>query len=549
MQSVEISYSKGKQALDRIMSGTGNPEDQELLMDLFTQTETILDRSSFITASSQEQLILMVNAASDISVQVDVGQVIQVVIMQLARLLVFNSCQVELIENTTPQVWSTISYQCSQHAVTVFDTRLSFHKQKDILHKLDSSPFIHLKLIDKDLSSDIKAIMMANKINEVLILPVKRKNHLTGLVALTRKTGVGNFQQDEIFIGRHLVNQAAISIEVARLLQDAWQRTEELEAVYRASLSLTSHLKLSDVLDSILISSMVIMKDAQIGQIFLIQNNEIHFGASLHRDGSRPRCDHSLRKDDLTEAVLQDGNIVVIPNASDQSPVSHCFQLNQTYGAFLGLPLKINNRILGTMNLAFSHPRSFAESELRALRLLSDQAAIAIENAHLHDTVSQQAFTDSLTILPNRRAFDQRIGEEFKRAKRYYRPFVLLMVDLNGFKSVNDTYGHLIGDRALQMAAKYFSTEIRDTDLVARYGGDEFAIILPETSEEQALIIAERIRAGIGNLPIFVNDGEKVYIGLSYGMAIFSGTVNSVDEIIKLADQALYANKKLQGKE
>ena len=166
-------------------------------------------------------------------------------------------------------------------------------------------------------------------------------------------------------------------------------------------------------------------------------------------------------------------------------------------GSIVGLPLKFGERVVGVMNVANRHPHAFSESALRVLRLLGDQAAIAIENARLHNLVIEQARTDITTGLSNRRALDQRIEEEVQRASRYNRPFALIMMDLDNFKQVNDTFGHPVGDRVLRQIAELIGALVRETDFLARFGGDEFALVLAETDRAAGQQMVRRIHAAV----------------------------------------------------
>ena len=142
-------------------------------------------------------------------------------------------------------------------------------------------------------------------------------------------------------------------------------------------------------------------------------------------------------------------------------------------GSIIGIPLKINENIVGVMNLSRSTRGGFSTSELRLLELLSDQAAVAISNASLHQIISRQAYSDTVTGLPNRWALDQRLDQEVLNSRRTGNSFAVIMMDLDGFKIVNDTHGHVVGDQVLRTVFNYMATGLRATDFLARYGGDE----------------------------------------------------------------------------
>ncbi|HSB70113.1 MAG TPA: diguanylate cyclase [Candidatus Methylomirabilis sp.] len=150
---------------------------------------------------------------------------------------------------------------------------------------------------------------------------------------------------------------------------------------------------------------------------------------------------------------------------------------------------------------------------------------------------------DPLTGLYNYRVFHSRLAEEEERSRRYAHPFSLLMLDIDHFKTINDTHGHLAGDEALRAVAGLIRQEVRPVDLVTRYGGEEFALILPETSSAGALATAERIREIIAAHPIFLTSGQAVTLTASIGVATYPEAAGSAERLISAADQALYRAK------
>ena len=155
--------------------------------------------------------------------------------------------------------------------------------------------------------------------------------------------------------------------------------------------------------------------------------------------------------------------------------------------------------------------------------------------------------TDELTGLNNRRHFFQRLEEELPRAKRYGHDISCIMLDIDHFKQVNDTYGHLTGDKVLMTLALLFATGFRETDVVARYGGEEIIILLPETDVEQARGVAEKIRAMVEEQDMTDDEGRTIRITASLGVAGLSperlGSVSDPDALVKCADEALYRAK------
>jgi diguanylate cyclase (GGDEF)-like protein len=187
--------------------------------------------------------------------------------------------------------------------------------------------------------------------------------------------------------------------------------------------------------------------------------------------------------------------------------------------------------------------RALNPDELNTIRLLAGQAGIAVENARLYETTERLSRTDGLTLLYNHRFFQERIREEFKRSDRFRQTLALLMIDVDDFKRINDTFGHQAGDRVLRRIARVLRESLRAVDVAARYGGDEFAIILPDTDLREASEVAERLRRSVEKHPFFVG-GTSVTLTLSLGAAarLPQSPVLS-EELIKMADHALFQAK------
>ena len=169
--------------------------------------------------------------------------------------------------------------------------------------------------------------------------------------------------------------------------------------------------------------------------------------------------------------------------------------------------------------------------------------AMAEKLAQSQTLLREMSTRDSLTGLINYREFHRQLAEEAERSRRYGRPFSLLMLDIDYFKTINDTYGHLGGDKALRALAALIRGEVRPTDIVARYGGEEFVLVLPETAGPGALTLAERLRARVAGHVIAVTADQTISLTVSIGLASFPNETDSVQKLLSAADQALYAAK------
>jgi diguanylate cyclase (GGDEF)-like protein len=320
------------------------------------------------------------------------------------------------------------------------------------------------------------------------------------------------------------------------------QQAEELDALKNLSLNLTSSLDLQTVLDAVVSEAMRLVKDARTAHIFLFTDGKLEFGAALNYDGMRDQPVSMPRKDGLTYAVASGGKQIVVEDMKQH--LLYQSAPSDWYGSIIGIPLKINKKVVGVMNLSRSTVGGFIPAELRLLSLLADQAAVAISNASLHKMVTEQANSDTVTGLPNRRAMDERLEEEVRYARRTNSQFALIMMDLDGFKAVNDTYGHAVGDDVLRSAFTYLARGMRTTDFLARYGGDELTLILHQADLDTARVVTDKIlektKEYVYNLP----GKRKLRISVSGGIAIYPLHSQSGADLLRAADAALYHAKK-----
>jgi diguanylate cyclase (GGDEF)-like protein len=216
-------------------------------------------------------------------------------------------------------------------------------------------------------------------------------------------------------------------------------------------------------------------------------------------------------------------------------------------GAVMAFPLGCRGRRVGALvaldRAASSREPRLAPGMLRAVRVLLEPAAVALDNALLLKRAEALSVTDDLTRLYNSRYMNQVLRKETKRASRSGRPLSLLFIDLDGFKAVNDTHGHLFGSRALVEAAAVIRGSARETDVVARFGGDEFALILPDTGGDGAYSVGERIRERICAHRFLVGDGLDIHLTASVGVATLPDVAASAEELVQAADKAMYQVK------
>ena len=248
----------------------------------------------------------------------------------------------------------------------------------------------------------------------------------------------------------------------------------------------------------------------------------------------------------IAGVVLERGEPLLVRDLREQAWVAERAHGNAHSHSFISFPLLSGGKRLGVINLTDrAGDQSFTASDLDWLKLFAPYAAAALEKIDLHEKAQRfqlLAITDPLTGLLNRRYLEERFTQEIERSKRYQFPLSFVMMDIDSFKSFNDTFGHQAGDEVLRETAHCIRRSLRNFDVAARYGGEEFIVVLPETDVTSAMILAERLRKAVEQH--FMGERSRHPVTVSIGVSSLSKTLQNRHQVIRAADQALYAAKK-----
>lgn len=352
------------------------------------------------------------------------------------------------------------------------------------------------------------------------------------------------FQPEEISIGEQAASLIALALEKFQAVEAASKRAEESETLRRASAAVVETLRSNEAVGRILEQlSLVLPYDS--ASVQLLRENELEIVGGRGWDKETMKQVMGLRfpvpGNNPNSVVIETGKSYILNNPREaykefeEKPHSHI-------RSWLGVPLVVRGQTIGLLAIDSAQPNRFTNEDVKMATAFADQVAIALENARLYEEAQNMALTDALTGLYNRRGLFEIGRLEFSRARRNSRPFAALMADIDHFKRVNDLYGHAIGDQALQVLARHLNNITRDVDIVGRYGGEEFVVLLSETPLEAARDIAERLRAAIETSPIATDSGN-LRLTISVGVAASSNETPDLETLIARADQALYVAK------
>lgn len=332
-------------------------------------------------------------------------------------------------------------------------------------------------------------------------------------------------------------------VERERLLKAEREQRLLAGTLAEVTLALASRTSLEEVLDEILrqaqrlvphsASSIALQEDGQ----FSVARSRGH-GAS---HSTPPRGEMQSLSDRALELDVVESRRPRVVHDMDPEPPGQAAEDPHRAKSRIAIPICLQDRVLGLLRLDSHTPGNFTDRDVERLRPFANAAAIALENARLFKEVQRLASIDELTGIHNRRSLFELAERELQRARRFGHPLSAVMLDIDHFKRVNDSYGHIAGDQVLRAVAQHCREAIREVDTLGRYGGEEFVIVLPETELVGARATAERVRCRILDTEIATDQG-RVAITLSLGVATLDQT-DDLDALLKRADQALYGAK------
>lgn len=385
----------------------------------------------------------------------------------------------------------------------------------------------------------------------IMVIPLRAHGRRIGSLNIFRIAAHDDFSREDQTFLQDLADRAALSIDDTKLFELEKQRARELQALNMATTALLSTIDLENLLDQIMESAALAIPAAQQGILYLLNEKENRlevratFGSINPAQVIRDLQEHAERAARETEPMILQtlcGN----PGESEKASAEH-------WSAIIA-PLYLTKpesqprhagnlqQTLGVLALFGPHPGLFTENDLRLLTSFAATATAALQNARLYAEVQRLAITDTVTGQYSRRKFFELGALEMHRFHRFHTPLSAIMLDLDNFKVVNDTYGHAAGDQVLRIVAQRCRATIRVVDILGRYGGDEFVILLPGAEQREALEIAERLRSTVTANPIQTERGAFT-VSISLGIAQASPDMENVSALLGKADTALYQAK------
>jgi diguanylate cyclase (GGDEF)-like protein len=339
-----------------------------------------------------------------------------------------------------------------------------------------------------------------------------------------------------------------LELEVSRLKIHQERQIEKLRSLNVIGRSIAGHLEVQPVLD---LACELMNKDlgCDLASIMLIEGDELVMKAARGIPDEVAKTVRVKLGHGYAGRVAQSGQPLLVTEGTKKPEDTQRIASEERRAryhdtSFAVVPLVLEGKVTGVLNVTNKKGGGLGPEDLEFLETVAAYAAVAIENARLHERAQLLAATDGLTELYNHRHFQERLAEEVERWRRYWvKGVALIMLDLDRFKRFNDTYGHRAGDAVLREAAKRLRRQARKVDVCCRYGGEEFAVILPEVGPEGAMTFANRVREAISNTQFEVREGLMIDITVSIGVACCPEDAMDPAELVEAADRALFASK------
>jgi len=387
-----------------------------------------------------------------------------------------------------------------------------------------------------DITKDQRYVATAEKTRSELAVPLMVRDAVVGVLdCQSEKTD--HFNQETIDLLTLFSTQASMALQNARLHALERRRALQLETINEIARQTTVVLDLKELLSKV---CSLIQKAFQISHVSVLLKEEDDLVLRAHHGTLTPCIAENgrLPADNGLWSKVLEGNKTLIEN--DVKSLSDYVGFYLETGARMCIPLVSFGQTLGALVLDSNRLNAFHAGEVQPLESVADICATAIQNAHYVEKVKRLAYLDGLTGIFNRRHFELRISEEIERARRFGTGMGVIMVDIDEFKRLNDEFGHLLGDEVLRQVSSIFSQQLRKIDVVCRYGGEEFAILLLQTDPQHALAVAEKLRRLVEGWQF---PGVPRSVTISAGAAAYPDHGLTRDEIVEAADAGLYAAK------
>jgi diguanylate cyclase (GGDEF)-like protein len=387
-----------------------------------------------------------------------------------------------------------------------------------------------------DVSKDPRYVASAVNTRSELAIPLMVRDEVVGVLDC-QSQNLNHFDKETTDLLTLFSTQASMALQNARLYSLERQRAQQLEAINAIAQQTTAVLDLKELLAKLVT---LIQEAFRVSHVSVLLREEEDLVLRAHHGSLTLRVMEGGRMPanaGLCGTALSTGTTVI---EDDVRSVPEYVGFYLETASRMCIPLVSFGQTLGALVLDSSEPRAFRSADVQPLESVADICATAIQNANYVERVKQLAYLDGLTGIFNRRFFELRIAEEIERSRRFGTGMAVIMVDIDHFKRLNDEFGHLLGDEVLRQVSSIFHQQLRKIDVVCRFGGEEFAILLSQTNSQHAFNVADKLRKLVESWQF---PGVARPVTISAGAATYPDHGVTRDELVKAADAGLYAAK------
>ena len=390
-------------------------------------------------------------------------------------------------------------------------------------------------IYSSDVKKDPRYLNVIPNTGSEVAIPLMVRDEVVGVLDF-QSEHLNFFDSEMIDLLTLFSTQASLALENARLYSLERRRAEQLEAINAVARQTTAVLDLDELL-TVVCRLLLEWFHSDHVAVLMAEGDTLRVRAHEGRLTANLAMGAQLGPGGIGSRALSNGRSVIENDVHAVEGYIAGFAETQSE---LCVPLIFFGEKLGVLALDSARKNAFEQDDLQPLESVADICAAAIQNASYFDRMKQLAYVDGLTGIHNRRYFEMRIVEELERAGRFQGRMAVIMVDIDNFKRVNDEFGHLLGDEVLRLVANLLKQQLRKSDLLCRYGGEEFAIVVPETTGDNAIRVAEKLRRQIETHHF---PGVPRPVTISCGVADYPTQGITRDEVVAAADAALYTAK------
>lgn len=523
-------------------------EDMEVLLSIAANSAIAINNARQFErmASDQQRWKIMQLISQRINTSLQPAEIYKAISENIQNILPFDCLMIALInENTNDYeiVHKAGRYVNQEKFDQVFFEKLSLHGIQEGKSWINNE-YLEEQNSDEKLASGREKTLI---LQSVITVPMMHQKRPSGVLCVkcyrSNQYQVADVQMLEL-LAMHIV----IALENARHYQEALESARMRDTIYLVGQEINARLNPDQVYDAIFravekvipLNFMFISSvDSELGQHtirYFKGDNANQHPTSLPIDkglsGHVIRTGKSYRTGDYTKESPEDFEFLNYVSGKEN------------YHSLIFVPMLRNQQVTGILSVQSKSVDQYTAYHQAILELIAPYAATALENASLFSKIENQAITDELSTVYNRHFFNQTMKSEVERSQRYHRPLSLIILDIDNFKNINDHYGHIWGDAVIRRLGSLLKKNVRESDILARFGGDEFAIIMPETNIEQAQIVTEKLEELIRNEKITV-DQTEIFVTASIGLAEMVHKIDKkAEDLIYKADYAMYHAKR-----